>query len=237
MPSLCSAFQWPPPYCLKQSSRAKYLRLKIDPSDGLCLICPSHISQDEAINFLHANQSWVKKNWHLIARAHQPFEWPKHVYLAAYDQRWRFEFNFSVKTAAIRSCSEDLIDCQMSTPDPLLFQHMFRRWLIRTARSFLKPDMEQLSELLGLPFNRLSIRYQKTCWGSCSIKKNINLNAKLLFYPKEVVRYVMIHELCHTIYMDHSPSFWKMLSNYDEDYRTHIKQLKDLSYLPLFLPN
>ena len=236
MPSVsCDLFQWPPPYCFKYSPRAKRLRLKIDPIEGLCLICPNNISKKEAIYFLNANQRWIKKNWNLIARANQPFEWPEKIYFPFCDHQWCFKFDFLSKATVIYSKLDSVISCCMREPEPALFRHMFKRWLIRTAYPLFLMDLEQLSRRLGLSFNKLCVRCQKTCWGSCSHEGNISLNAKLLFYPKKVVQYVMIHELCHTVYMDHSQSFWQMVSSYDSDYKAHIKCLKDLSFLPVFL--
>ena len=89
--------------------------------------------------------------------------------------------------------------------------------------------LQELAELHGFHYQRLSIRAQKTRWGSCSHQKNINLNCKLLFMPEEVVKYVMIHELCHTIEMNHSSRFWALVNDCDPSYKKHKQQLKDLS--------
>ena len=86
--------------------------------------------------------------------------------------------------------------------------------------------LEQLAEEHGFHYNGLSIRAQKTRWGSCSSKKNINLNCKLLFMPVEVVNCVMIHELCHTIEMNHSSRFWDLVADCDPNYKENRKSLK-----------
>jgi predicted metal-dependent hydrolase len=93
--------------------------------------------------------------------------------------------------------------------------------------------MEALAEEHGFHFNRLSFRSQKTRWGSCSGNKNISLNSKLLFMSEAVVKYVMIHELCHTVEMNHSSRFWSLVEDCDPEYRHHKKQLKEYGKLVL----
>jgi predicted metal-dependent hydrolase len=77
----------------------------------------------------------------------------------------------------------------------------------------------------SLPYNRVSIRGQKTRWGSCSSDKNINLNYKLLFLEPEFVKYIIIHELCHTIHLNHSREFWQLVGDFYPDYRDIRKQI------------
>jgi len=99
------------------------------------------------------------------------------------------------------------------------------------ARLHLYNRLKQLSDELKLPFNRLTIRAQKTRWGSCLSKKNINLNYRLLFIDKKLMDYVLIHELLHTIYLNHSKIFWQQLESYMPDARNRDKQLKDVAKL------
>lgn len=63
------------------------------------------------------------------------------------------------------------------------------------------------------------VENQRTRWASCSAAKNLTLNTKLLFLSPEIVRYVLIHELCHTVYMDHSQEFWQLVASHEPGYR------------------
>ena len=86
--------------------------------------------------------------------------------------------------------------------------------------------LEDLAEKHGFHYKKLSIRSQKTRWGSCSSSKNISLNSKLLLFSRDIVQYVMIHELCHTIQMNHSSSFWKLVEDCDPNFKNNRKELK-----------
>jgi len=85
------------------------------------------------------------------------------------------------------------------------------RWLGRKARQSLIPWLGAVSREEGLPFADVVVRAQRTRWGSCSPSGAVSLNQTLLFLPSRLVRYVLVHELCHTVRHDHSPVFWAEL--------------------------
>ncbi len=78
----------------------------------------------------------------------------------------------------------------------------------------------------NLPFGRLTIRQQKTRWGSCSSQNNISLNRYLVFLPKELMDYVIIHELVHTKVKNHGKEFWQLLETHYPDYKNAVKALR-----------
>ncbi len=96
--------------------------------------------------------------------------------------------------------------------DPYLTALALRKWLGDKAREHLVPWLDDLSDELKLPYSKVLVKGQRTRWGSCSPQKTISINRNLLFLPPSLVRYVLIHELVHTIQLDHSPKFWELVS-------------------------
>ena len=94
------------------------------------------------------------------------------------------------------------------------------------ARIYLEERIKKLAKSHKFKYNNLAIKNQKTRWGSCSFKNNINLNAKLLHLPSKLIDYVIMHELVHTIVKNHSKDFWDMLSLYFPNARACDKELK-----------
>lgn len=81
--------------------------------------------------------------------------------------------------------------------------------------------------IAGVTYGRITIRNQRTRWGSCSGKGNLNFNCLLMLAPEEVQDYVVVHELCHLTHMNHSKEFWNMVGSVMPDYKAHRKWLKE----------
>jgi len=93
------------------------------------------------------------------------------------------------------------------------------------ARRVLVDRLEELALQYGYSYQRVFVRNQKTRWGSCSVKNNINLNVNLIRLPAALRDYVLLHELVHTRIKNHSPRFWQELENHIEDCRQVDRQL------------
>lgn len=95
--------------------------------------------------------------------------------------------------------------------------------LAEQARVMIPERVKYFANIMGITYGRITIRNQKTRWGSCSSKGNLNFNCLLMLAPPEVVDYVVVHELCHRKEMNHSKAFWqeveKVLPNYRDAYR------------------
>lgn len=94
------------------------------------------------------------------------------------------------------------------------------RKLADKALEVIPERVKYYASLIGVDYGRITIRHQKTRWGSCSSKGNLNFNCLLMLAPSEVIDYVVVHELCHRKEMNHSKAFWnevaKILPNYKE---------------------
>lgn len=99
--------------------------------------------------------------------------------------------------------------------------------LADTAKSDLPQRVARFAALVGVTYGRITIRAQKSRWGSCSGKGNLNFNCLLMLCPEDVRDYVVVHELCHRKELNHSPRFWAEVEKVLPGYRVHRKWLKD----------
>ena len=98
--------------------------------------------------------------------------------------------------------------------------------LRREAREKLEARARHFAPLLGVDWERITVRTQRTRWGSCSARGNLSFNALLALAPPEILDYVVVHELCHRIEMNHSDRFWQEVGRVFPDYRNARKWLR-----------
>lgn len=91
--------------------------------------------------------------------------------------------------------------------------------LTKEAREEIPSLVAKYAEKMGISYGRVTIRCQKTMWGSCTAKGNLNFNCLLMLLPEPVREYVIVHELCHIKELNHSSAFWREVERYCPDYR------------------
>lgn len=99
--------------------------------------------------------------------------------------------------------------------------------LCQKALLVIPDKVKYYAEIMGVTYGRITIRNQKTRWGSCSSKGNLNFNCLLMLMPDKVLDYVVVHELCHLKQMNHSKKFWKEVERYMPDYKNYKKWLNE----------
>ena len=95
------------------------------------------------------------------------------------------------------------------------------------AKQVIPEKVAYYARIMGVTYGRISIRKQKTRWGSCSREGNLNFNCLLMMTPPEVLDYVVVHELSHRLEMNHSARFWAQVEKVMPDYRVPRKWLKE----------
>lgn len=219
-----------PDYELQVSRRARHVRIKVSPLGQVVVVIP--VGTDPAIvpRVLTEKQPWLRRVLQRVAACqhHLPASQtlqPDRIVLTALEEEWQVDYlpNTAPKLTAAEMPQRLQLNRAASASDNAV---QLRHWLQQRARQALPPWLCQVSEEFGLAFERVQIRGQKTRWGSCSSRGTISLNRNLLLLPAMTVRYLLIHELCHTRHMNHSPRFWQMVADCMPDYMQHEKVLR-----------
>ncbi len=98
--------------------------------------------------------------------------------------------------------------------------------LTNAAKAYIPGRVAHFAGIMGVGYGRVCIKHQRTRWGSCSGKRNLNFNCLLMLLPREVLDYVVVHELCHLTQMNHSKRFWEQVARYCPDYAARRARLR-----------
>ena len=118
-----------------------------------------------------------------------------------------------------------LIDQKSTTPQKR--KEQLEKWYRSRAKENIESRVGMFAAQIGETPNKVTIKAQKTRWGSCSSLRNVNFNWKLIMMPQEIIDYVVVHELCHLKEMNHSADFWNRVEEIMPDYRNRRKWLKN----------
>lgn len=114
-----------------------------------------------------------------------------------------------------------------AAPAPPPLPESERRRYVETARDIFTRKAAYYASIMRVTYGRISIREQKTRWGSCSSKGNLNFNWRLIFAPEDVLDYIVVHELAHRKEMNHSPAFYAVVASVLPDYKTAQRWLRE----------
>lgn len=101
------------------------------------------------------------------------------------------------------------------------------------ARALVHARLTHFNQHYNLLYNRVAIRNQRRCWGSCTSLKNLNFSYRLLFLPPELADYVIVHELCHIQELNHSPRFWALVAETQPEYKALRRALQQYDHVPV----
>ena len=231
-------------YTVRVSSRAKYVRLKVSHKRGLEVVVPAGFDASAIPSILSRKHDWIERSLHRVREqlavraALSPGGRPETIELPAVGELWRVRYRPLRHRPRITLTEEaaGLLTMEGPMERTEVGDALLRRWLKGKGRTVLGPWLEGTSRELRLPYRRCSVRGQKTRWGSCSSHGTISLNFKLLFLPTHLVRYLFVHELCHTRHLDHSAKFWRLVRSREPDYQRLEAELNEAwRFVPLWV--
>ncbi len=212
---------------VRYSERASLIRLRITPAGIPELVIPAKASEQlrtQALAFAEEKAQWLEKI--LIAREntqespllHNPAIPPTDLKLLFCGHQYRIEYKTTdVVWTGVRPLDGNRLLLSGNTAE---WKHGLREWLKRNAQTELFPFAEAIRIQGKFPEVQWKTGLQKRLWGSCSARGIISLNAALQFFPKEIVRGVVLHELCHRYEMNHSKRFWMLVSRFCPEHKT-----------------
>lgn len=201
------------------SFKVKHMRLQIE-DDRLKLVLPRGVGLYQAEDFVKAKIGWIKK--HLRNTNNNSGK----VLFLGKEIKIKQEFELFSKHHKVKYSNSEfkIVSPSGSKAD---VKNIYSSWLRQQAKEYIATRAYKLARENNFVVNKISIRGQTTRWGSCSSKYNLSFNFKLMQFRQEVIDYVIFHELCHLIEMNHSKSFWSLLKKFCPDYKFLKSELKN----------
>jgi len=207
------------PYKIRVSARAHRLRITVS-SKGVTVTLPKGVPLREAERFMRQNAEWVTAQLERASRQAKPSALPPDVIL------WRGEAVQLVrveepdrKSRARVEASRGRLRVYLPAGSRISTRSAAEAWLRASARDEIGQVVAAEARRMGAHPKALSIRDQRTRWGSCSSRGNLSFNWRLVMAPPTVLRYVVIHELTHLFEPNHSKDFWAVVARYDPDFK------------------
>ncbi len=202
------------------SRRARRMSMRVFPGGRVEVVVPPGIGIPAVERFVAQHRAWAERRASefalLVPEAGE--RKPAVVELALPGKRWRVEYA-AAHRSGVAERDDGVLQVRTRDESDREVGRVLLRWLAATATRELGPRLAALSSEIGIDYSRMHLRRQRTRWGSCSSRGAISLNICLLFQAPPVVRYLMIHELCHRRHMNHSQRYWRLVESLEPDWR------------------
>lgn len=228
-----------PPYSIRHSRKARRASIRILPGKGVEVVLPVGVDSALAPALVRSKRQWIEhwlRRLRLDMAANTPWELPREIELPAVGTRHAVHYENPGPATPIRPLTlydnAGTLQFMGGPADDNSHFTLLCQWLKQRGRVELVPWLRRLSQQYDLPCGVVQVRLQRTRWGSCSSRGTLSLNAALLFLPPELVRHVLLHELCHTRHLDHSPDFWRTLERLEPRTRELESRLDNSWHVP-----
>ena len=214
-------------YRVRTSKRAKRISLRYSLRNGLEVVYPRSLQQPTPEALLLEQSDWILSAVEKFSDAQALL--PRREYREGEVFFFRgasYKLQLERSPAQFKICVR-LADrfLTVAVPNPPSnaekedIREAVKGYYRQEAQRYLPKRVRELAETHGFKYERVRIKNQKTRWGSCSAKRNINLNLRLMMAPDAAIEYVIIHELCHLRELNHTPAFWALVEAHCPDYR------------------
>ncbi len=217
------------PYTVVRNSRAYKVWLRIDDEKGLVVVIPKGRKISAIPKIIRTHKDWVitalKRREERMKNAPPPLGTSKVV---VYRGR---KVDLKIKNVACPNPKVKLennsINVIMPKDSEYSVKEVLSEWLKERALLFFSRRVEYFAGKLRLKYGCINVKDQKTRWGSCSSRGTLSFNWRLLFAPPEILDYVVVHEVCHLKYHDHSDRFWHLVSTIFPNFQKSRLWLKE----------
>ncbi len=213
---------------VRRSARARRLSLRVFPHGLVEVVAPQRAAERSIRRFVSDHEAWIQRARREFSTSPQAasVDPPATIRLAAVGETWDVTYEKGAKRLRAVAGAEGGYISLVGPMDPVWRVQQLRRWLQQRGRAVLAPWLAEVAQETGLSFRGVTVRRQRSRWGSCSARHDISLNCALLFMEPQLVRHVLVHELAHTRHLHHGPAFWRLVGRLAPDFESAERALR-----------
>ncbi len=221
------------PYHVVRNPRARRTIISLA-EDGVRLTVPKREALRDAVGFLESHGGWVLDEYRKILERRErlsrqiesgdgiPYLGYNYPLVIVDGSEKRTKVEFTGKRFIAR-----LADSENGESRERIIRSNLQSWYRAAARRIITQRANLIAGVIDVSFGRITIRDQKTLWGSCSNKRTLSFNWRLVLIPLDMLDYIIVHELCHLVCLRHSQRFWKLVQRWVPDYAGREKWIRD----------
>lgn len=199
------------------------LRLSLKSASSFAISAPSFVSDFAIHQFILKHQAWIIKNSALI-RSFPRLARLKH--LSILGQNYSLIYQASTQDSIFFNHLAKTILVSASSFSQNHLKKLFQKHFPPLALKLIQKELSSLQTEIKFKFNRVSVKNQRSRFGSCSSAGNLNFNWQIIFFPYPQFRHLILHEVCHLLEKNHQQQFWDTLARYDPNWRAHNRWLR-----------
>lgn len=218
------------PYTVNMSLRAKNVRLSVGLGTGLQIVIPTGYRLGEVESILKGKEKWILHQLKLAAETLDKRNNAREdltSVLRYLGKEYHVVTVISAQSPIRVELEGEKAFVTMPETGEQLLRKVLEAWYLWAARELFEDRVKSIAAKMNVTYRSINIKNQKTRWGSCSSKRNLNFNMRVVMAPPEIVDYLVVHELAHLKEMNHSIRFWNIVDAYCPNRKLYQKWLKE----------
>ena len=211
--------------------KRKTMAIQIQAPDKITVISPIGVKEDEILRVVKGKSKWIVQKLFQIReidhlkRTREYVNGESFIYMGRnYSLQIQYDRTYKIPKAKLyRGKLYVYSDCY----DPLFIRLAIEKWYKEKALQKIEERISYYQKYFDVAPNKVMVKEQKKRWGSCSSQRNLNFNWKCIMAPSPVLDYLVVHEMCHMVHMNHSPDFWNLVASILPDYEKRREILKN----------
>ncbi len=217
------------PYTVRPSGRARRVSLRIREAGLVEVVVPMHLVMPPPETVLKRHAAWIFRTFDRLRRSggiagERPVGEGSRILFLGAERTIRILRDVRRRPLVTLTESEMIVFLTPESPEDI--RPFLERWLRKQAESIIPVRVSRLNEEWKFRYSSITVRNQRTRWGSCSRKGALSFNWRLVILPMEVADYLICHELAHLKYLDHSARFWNLVETIFPSFRQSERWLR-----------